>query len=160
MVFAFQTHMSLAAWTANLPEGHMKSQHAVKSPAKEKVAEAFSFMVEAVSDYAIFLLDLNGIVLTWNKAAEVMKGYTAQEIIGQPFAVLYTEEDQASNHAQQNLDRAAQDGTFQEETWRKKKDGSLFWAMVEIIAIRAPDGMHTGYCKLTRDITVRKKLQD
>lgn len=122
------------------------------------VDKAFSYMAEHVSDYAIFLLDLDGNVRTWNKAAKKMKGYTADEIIGKFFGTLYTDEDRRKGHPQHNLDMAAQHGTYQEETWRKKKDGSLFWAMVEIIAIKSPSGELTGFSKITRDITTRKLL--
>jgi diguanylate cyclase (GGDEF)-like protein/PAS domain S-box-containing protein len=124
------------------------------------VDNAFSFMVDHVSDYAIFLLNTEGIVLTWNKAAAKMKGYAAEEIIGQFFGLLYTEDDRLKTHPRHNLNMAAANGTFQEETWRRKKDGSLFWAMVEIIAIKSPSGELSGFCKLTRDITGLKDLQD
>jgi diguanylate cyclase (GGDEF)-like protein/PAS domain S-box-containing protein len=138
----------------------MIERNSVELIPAERASRAFSSMVEHVSDYAIFLLDLNGIVLTWNNAAQQMKGYTVDEVVGQFFGMLYTNEDQQRGHPTHNLLLAAQNGTYQEETWRKKKDGSLFWALVEVIAIKDPDGEVSGFCKLTRDITVRKALRD
>lgn len=117
-------------------------------------------MVEKISDYAIFILDAKGMIRSWNKAAEIMKGYTAEEAVGKFFGLLYTEEDQKNGRPQCNINAAAEKGTYQEETWRRKKDGSLFWAMIEIIAIKDPAGELSGFCKITRDITVRKNLQD
>lgn len=124
------------------------------------VARSFSYMVEKVSDYAIFLLDRTGVIQTWNPAAEAMKGYSKSEALGRDFGMLYTDEDQRANHPQHNLARAAEDGTFQEESWRKRKDGSLFWALIEVIAIRDENGELEGFCKLTRDITEVKRLQE
>lgn len=124
------------------------------------VEHSFACMVEKVSDYAIFLLDRAGVIRTWNPAAVVMKGYTDNEAVGHNFSMLYTEEDQRRHHPEHNLRRAAEDGTFQEETWRQRKDGSLFWAMVEVIAIRNDGGELEGFCKLTRDITGMKNLQE
>ncbi len=138
----------------------MKKSNSEELISAERAGKAFTSMVEHVSDYAIFLLDLNGIVLTWNNAAKKMKGYEADEVIGQFFGMLYTDEDQGRGQPGHNLELAARNGTYQEETWRQKKDGSLFWAMVEVIAIKDPDGGLSGFCKLTRDITVRKALQD
>lgn len=120
----------------------------------------FSLMVEKVSDYAIFLLDPAGTIQTWNPAAKVMKGYSASEAIGCNVAMLYTDEDQRSNHPQHNLAHALQHGTFQEQRWRKRKDGLLFWAMVEIIALRDEGGQLTGFCKLTRDMTEMRQLEE
>lgn len=124
------------------------------------VEHSFSRMVEKVSDYAIFLIDLAGIIQTWNPAAEAMKGYLANEAIGQHLRMLYTEEDQLRHHPEHNLEDAAKHGTFQESAWRMRKDGSLFWALVEVIAIRNEAGELEGYCKLTRDLTNLKELQE
>jgi diguanylate cyclase (GGDEF)-like protein/PAS domain S-box-containing protein len=125
-----------------------------------KAGENFAYTVEKVRDYAIFLMDIDGIILTWNKAAEKMKGYTAHEAIGSFYGMLYTEERRRSKAPQDHLEKAVQNGTYQEETWHRKKDGSRFWAMTEIIAIKNPKGELTGFCKITRDITIRKSLQD
>jgi PAS domain S-box-containing protein len=121
---------------------------------------SYSRMVEKVSDYAVFLLDRDGVIETWNHAAEVMKGYLESEAVGRNFSMLYTEEDRRRNHPQHNLQHAAEHGTFQESAWRQRKDGSLFWALVELIAIRKDNGELEGFCKLTRDLTNLKQLQD
>jgi diguanylate cyclase (GGDEF)-like protein/PAS domain S-box-containing protein len=132
-----------------------------EAPASEQdAAEFFTCMAEKVRDYAIFIMDSSGTIRTWNKAAEVMKGYTAEEAIGSFVGLLYTEEERDHKRPQHNLDMAVKNGTYQEETWRRKKDGSLFWAMVEIIAIKKENGELKGFCKITRDISVRKALAD
>ena len=117
-------------------------------------------MVEKVSDYAIFLLDRDGIIQTWNPAAEAMKGYRADEAVGRNFTMLYTEEDRRRDRPLQNLQHAAKHETFQESAWRQRKDGSLFWALIEIIALRDASGELDGYCKVTRDLTKLKDIQD
>jgi PAS domain S-box-containing protein len=121
---------------------------------------SFSRMVEKVSDYAIFLTDRSGVIQTWNPAAEAMKGFSKDEAIGQHLSILYTDEDKRRNHPEHNLEGAASQGTFQESAWRKRKDGSLFWALVELIAIRNDSGELEGFCKVTRDLTNLKQLQD
>jgi PAS domain S-box-containing protein len=117
-------------------------------------------MVDKVMDYAIFLTDPAGNILSWNKAAEIIKGYSPEDVIGNYFGMLYTQQDQDLGRPAHNLQMAAEHGTFQEETWRRKKDSSLFWALVEVIAIKNPQGQLTGFCKLTLDITDRKQLQE
>lgn len=120
---------------------------------------SYSCMVENVSDYAIFLLDCSGVVQTWNPAAVLMKGYHKEEIIGRNYNLLYPEEARRKGHPEHNLHMAAENGTFQEEAWRQRKDSSLFWAMVEIIAITDAAGKVTGFCKLTRDISERQGME-
>lgn len=130
-------------------------------PASEQdFVEFFSYMVENVRDYAIFMMDAAGVIQSWNKAAETMKGYSAEEAIGNFFGLLYTEEDRKRGHPQHHLEMALKAGTYQEETWLRKKDGSLFWAMIELIAIKKQDGELKGFCKIIRDINARKALQD
>lgn len=135
-----------------------------EDPAKEipnnYEGEQFSYAVEKVRDYAIFLMDTNGVIRTWNKAAEAMKGYQANEVVGSFFGILYPDEARRQRIPESNLKKATQDGSFQEEAWRRKKDGTLFWAMTEIIAINNRNGELTGFCKITRDITARKSLQE
>ena len=87
-------------------------------------ARAYVAMVERVKDYAIFLVDAQGIILTWNNAARAMKGYEVSEAVGSFLGMLYTEEEQQKGSPQLNLKMAAENGTFQEEAWRRKKDGS------------------------------------
>ena len=138
----------------------MNTPHSESAISAAQMGWAFCYMAHHVSDYAIFLLDKNGCIRSWSKVSQAMKGYEAEEAVGQFFGMLYTDEDQARGHPQHNLADAAQNGTYQEEAWRKKKDGSLFWALVEVIAIREENGEISGFCKVTRDLSERKALQD
>ena len=117
--------------------------------------ERFRLMVEAVRDYAIFMLDTEGRVTTWNVGAERIKGYRASEIIGRHFSCFYPEEDIRSNKPQLGLEAAAREGRFETEGWRLRKDGSKFWAVVIITAIRDTAGNLLGFGKVTRDFTDR-----
>ena len=120
----------------------------------------YRLLIEAVIDYAIFLLDPSGIVTTWNSGAQRVKGYTADEIIGEPFSRFYTEEDQKAGLPRRALETAKRNGKFEAEGWRVRKDGSRFWAFVVIDPIRDPAGDIIGYAKITRDITERKENQE
>ena len=117
--------------------------------------ERFRLLVEAVRDYAIFMLDTAGRVVTWNVGAERIKGYRASEIIGRHFSCFYPEEDISSNKPQLGLEAAAREGRFETEGWRLRKDGSKFWADVIITAIRGTAGNLIGFGKVTRDFTDR-----
>jgi len=117
--------------------------------------ERFRLMVEAVRDYAIFMLDTEGRVTTWNVGAERIKGYRASEIIGRHFSCFYPEEDIRSNKPELGLEAAAREGRFETEGWRLRKDGSKFWAVVVITAIRDTAGNLLGFGKVTRDFTDR-----
>src|ERR1700760_51153 len=97
---------------------------------------AFRLLVEAVADYAIYMLDPAGVVASWNPGAQRFKGYTADEIIGSHFSKFYTEEDKAVGAPQRNLDTAAREGRFESEGWRVRKDGGHFWTHVVIDPIR------------------------
>ncbi|WP_141734094.1 PAS domain-containing hybrid sensor histidine kinase/response regulator [Oligoflexus tunisiensis] len=121
--------------------------------------ERFSLFVDAVQDYAMFLLDPCGYVLTWNSGAERIKGYKADEIIGKHFSIFYPPELLARNHPQYELDIAAREGRYEEEGQRLRQDGTLFWAAVTITALKNSDGTVSGYAKITRDITDRKKSE-
>jgi PAS domain S-box-containing protein len=125
---------------------------AIDSP---HAAELFRLLVETVVDHAIFLLDENGCVLTWNVGAERIKGYRADEIVGQHFSVFYTPEDREAGRPAWVLGRAGQHGRVEDEGWRVRKDGTRFRADVSVTAIRGPDGKPTGYAKVTRDVTER-----
>jgi PAS domain S-box-containing protein len=120
----------------------------------------YRLLIEAVTDYAIFLLDPSGIVTTWNPGAERFKGYKADEIIGQHFSCFYTEEDRKSGLPARALETAKREGKFETEGWRVRKDGSRFWAFVIIDPIRAPSGELIGFAKVTRDLTERKEAQE
>ena len=116
--------------------------------------------LDAVTDYAICMLDASGIVTSWNSGAQRSKGYQAEEIIGEHFSRFYTEEDKVSGLPMIALERAARDGKFEGEGWRIKKDGSRFWAHVVIDPIRSPSGELIGYAKVTRDLTERKASEE
>src|SRR4029079_1677827 len=107
--------------------------------------ERFRLMVEGVQDYAIFMLDPQGMVATWNSGAERLKGYSAQEIIGRHFSQFYLPEDVARGWPKEELNRASQDGRFEDEGWRQRKDGSHFWANVVITALRDDSGQLIGF---------------
>lgn len=117
--------------------------------------EAFRILVQAVKDYAIFLLDTKGNIATWNKGAELHKGYRKEEIIGKHFSVFYGKEDLAIKKPQMELEICLREGRVEDEGWRYRKDGTRFWANVIITAVYK-DGVHVGYGKVTRDLTERK----
>jgi len=123
-------------------------------------AERFRSFVEQVTDYAMFLLDTQGHVRTWNKGAERIKGYKAAEIIGKHFSCFYLPEDARSGQPERALELAAREGFFEEECWRMRKDGSRFWGSVSITALRDEDGTLQGFAKVTRDITARIQTQE
>ena len=118
----------------------------------------FRMLVDAVQDYAIFMLDPDGRVASWNRGAQNIKGYAGQEIIGHHFSVFYTPDDVAAAKPRTELALAASEGHIEDEGWRVRKDGSRFWANVTITAIRAPDGTLRGFAKVTRDMTDRLRL--
>lgn len=122
--------------------------------------ERFKLLVESVRDYAIFMLDPTGHVLTWNAGAERIKGYRAQEIIGRHFSVFYPAETKQKHWPEHELQVAAEQEVFEDEGWRVRKDGTLFWANVVITALRHPDGQLIGYAKVTRDLTQRRAHEE
>jgi PAS domain S-box-containing protein len=124
------------------------------------VSDLHRLLVESVRDYAIFVLDRTGHVLTWNPGAERLKGYTASEIIGQHFSVFYPEEDMAWNKPAWELEEATADGRFEDEGWRIRKDGTRFWANVVITALRDETGELVGFAKVTRDLTERRRAEE
>jgi formate hydrogenlyase transcriptional activator len=117
-------------------------------------------IVESVRDYAVFLLDPQGRVLTWSPGAERMKGYAPEEIIGRDFSCLFTSEDNERGKPQQELRVAAAEDRFEDEGWRVRKDGSRFWAQATITAIRDTTGKVTSFLKVTCDLTERKEAED
>lgn len=119
----------------------------------------YRLLVEAVTDYAIYMLDPNGIITSWNPGAERFKGYAASEIIGHHFSRFYPEADRADGMPERALETARREGKFESEGWRIRKDGTKFWAYVIIDPIRAPDGTVVGYAKITRDLTERRNAQ-
>jgi hypothetical protein len=122
--------------------------------------ERFRLLVQSVRDYAIFMLDPEGRVLTWNAGAERFKGYRAEEIIGQHFSRFYPPEALARGLPEHELAVATKVGSFEDEGWRVRKDGSLFWANVVITAIRNAEGKLLGFAKVTRDLTRRRNQEE
>jgi PAS domain S-box-containing protein len=117
-------------------------------------------LVESIRDYAVFLLDAEGCVVTWNAGAQRIKGYTAEEIIGRSFEVFYPPEERERGKPKRVLAAAAETGRYEEEGWRVRKDGSRFWANVVITPRRGADGSLRGFAKVTRDLSHSKELDD
>ncbi len=117
-------------------------------------------LVDSVSDYAIILLDPEGKVLSWNPAAQKLKGWTADEIIGQSFERFYPKEDVEKGKTKVELETAARTGRFEDEGWRMRKDGSRFWANVVMTALRDADGKLIGFGKVTRDLSERREHEE
>jgi PAS domain S-box-containing protein len=117
-------------------------------------------LVDGVKDYAIYSLDVDGTITSWNVGAERIKQYTESEIIGQNYSIFYTPEDVAKGVPQRNLKLAAEQGEVESEGWRLRKDGTRFWSNVVIAAMHDDEGALIGYTKITRDVTDRKLLMD
>jgi PAS domain S-box-containing protein len=133
-----------------------------KAAAQQALLESerrFRLLVESVWDYAIYMLDLSGIVTNWNPGAERLKGYAADEIVGQHFSKFYTKEDRAIGFPARVLETAAREGRYEGEGWRVRKDGSRFWASVVVHSMHTPDGQLAGFAKITRDISERQAAQ-
>ena len=122
--------------------------------------ERYRLLVEAITDYAVYMLDRDGIVTSWNPGAQRFKGYSSAEIIGKHFSVFYTEEDRQIEKPKRALEKAASEGRFENEGWRVRKDGTQFWAHVIIDPIRTPSGEIVGYAKITRDLTERRLAEE
>jgi PAS domain S-box-containing protein len=129
-------------------------------PKLEGIVEPYRELVSAVTDYAIFLLDVSGRIASWNPGAQLIKGYVASEIVGQHFSVFYPEEANARKWPELELQMAAVRGRFEDEGWRVRKDGSRFWANVVITALKDPGGRLRGFAKITRDLTERRRHED
>ena len=138
------------------------TDNSARKQAEEKLRwteESFRLMVESVSDYAIVMLDPDGLIASWNTGAERIKGFSAEEIVGRHFATFYPEDAVASGTPQRDLDQAAATGRLEVEGWRVRKDGSLFWANIVCTAIRDQGGNLRGFAQLTRDLTERNKFE-
>ncbi len=118
--------------------------------------DIYHIIVDSIQDYAIFMLDVEGHVLTWNNGARRLKGYEAHEIIGQHFSLFYVQADLLARKPERALVLALSEGRVEDEFWRMRKDGSQFWASVIITALYK-DGRHIGFAKVTRDLTERRK---
>jgi PAS domain S-box-containing protein len=121
--------------------------------------ERYRILIDAETDYAIYMLDPEGRVASWNPGAQRFKGYRAQEILGQHFSRFYTDEDRARDMPRRALETAAKSGRFEAEGWRVRKDGSRFWAHVIVDPIFSPEGKLLGFAKITRDLTERMESQ-
>jgi PAS domain S-box-containing protein len=125
-----------------------------------RTEERFRLLIESVQDYAIFMLSPAGIVTSWNVGAQRMKGYEAEEIIGQHFSRFYLAEDLERGKPKMELDVAAAEGRFVDEAWRGRRDGSRFWASIVITALRDPHGKLIGFSKITRDLSERRLAEE
>ncbi len=129
-------------------------------PSPESDADRFRQLVASVTDYAIYMLSPDGTINTWNAGAQRFKGYKPEEIIGRHFSQFYTPEDRATGLPARALATARNEGRFEDEGWRVRKDGTRFWASVVIDPVLAPDGQLLGFAKVTRDITERKRAAE
>ena len=154
------------AWTMTTDDGliYVSGRHisAEKKSAEDlrQSDQQFRALVAGVTDYALYMLSPIGVVSSWNAGAERIKGYTADEIIGQNFSQFYTPEDRKAGLPNRTLAIAAATGRFEAEAWRMRKDGSLFWANVVVDAIRDEFGKLVGFAKITRDITEKRNAQE
>jgi PAS domain S-box-containing protein len=147
----------VAARTAELNTSNAQLRDEMAERARSE--EQFRLLIQGVTDYAIYMLDPEGRISSWNAGAERIKGYAPAEIIGEHFSRFYTDEDRAAGLPAIGLATATREGRFEKEGWRVRKDGTRFWAHVVIDAIHDPAGNLTGFAKVTRDITERLKSQ-
>jgi PAS domain S-box-containing protein len=131
--------------------------HSLES--RKQPPEIFQLLVDAVTDYALYMLDPEGRIVTWNVGAERFKGYSPEEIIGEHFSRFFVPEDRDAGLPARALQTAAREGRFESEGWRVRKDGSRFWAHAILDAIRGEDGSVVGFAKVTRDITEKRQLE-
>ncbi|WP_127508540.1 PAS domain S-box protein [Actinoplanes solisilvae] len=142
--------------TNNVEQAHGTGDHALTRTS----GQLMSLLVDAVDEYAIFMLDPEGRIFTWNTGARRIKGYESDEIIGRHFSVFYTPEDVRAGKPQRGLREAAESGHAHDEGWRLRRDGSRFWADVTITAMFDLDGHLEGFAKVTRDDTDRRLLDE
>ena len=144
--------------TAELAQSNAQLVHQIAE--RERVEGRFQHLVEGVQDYALYMLEPDGIVSNWNTGAQRIKGYLASEIVGRHFETFYTPEDRAAGVPARALDTARRSGKFEAEGQRVRKDGSRFWASVVINRIDGADGRLLGFAKITRDISERRAAQE
>jgi PAS domain S-box-containing protein len=140
----------------------METDHRLSSRARSIGPDndsLYRLLVQSVVDYAIFLLDAQGNVASWNEGAQRIKGYRPEEIIGRHFSAFYTAEDKARHKPEWELETAIREGRVEDEAWRVRKDGSLFWANVVITALRDDSGELIGFAKVTRDLSERRAAE-
>ena len=122
--------------------------------------EQYRLIVQSIKDYAVFMLNPEGRILSWNEGARLIKGYTAPEVLGRSFEIFYPQEAVDDGFPRRELKEAARVGRFEDEGWRIRKDGSRFWANVVITAIRDSEGTLVGFAKVTRDLTSRRLAEE
>src|SRR5688572_1556606 len=144
-----RSRASPSAWKTQ-KRGAMGSDRSIVDPL------LYELLVQQARDYALFLLDRDGRILSWNLGARHLKGYAEEEIVGRHFSVFYAREAVESRWPEHELKVALAEGRFEDEGWRVRKDGSRFWANVVITALRDENGRHLGFSKITRDVTERK----
>jgi PAS domain S-box-containing protein len=160
----FPLELSLASWKQGSDVGFTGilrdiTERLRAADALHASEARFRLLVESVRDYAIYMLDPTGHVVTWNRGAEQIKGYAAEEIVGQHFSRFYAPEDAAAGRPGAALDAATTAGRYEEENWRVRKDGSRFWADVVITAVRDEWGTLLGFAKVTRDLSERRRAE-
>lgn len=138
----------------------MDTLRSLRSQPDPTLEQRLQLLIDAVTDYGIFLLDPEGHIVSWNAGAQRLKGYSREEILGHHFSVFYPPEAVAAGWPQEELRRAAQLGRFEDEGWRVRKDGSRFWANVVITALREQGGNLAGFAKITRDLTERRRHEE
>ncbi len=139
---------------------NIASERARPARSATQGSELFRLLVESVQDYAIFALDPEGHVITWNEGAKAIKGYTTEEIVGQHFSKFYPPEAVQSGWPARELALAEKEGRLADEGWRVRKDGTVFWASVIITALRDANGRLAGFAKVTRDMTERRQWEE
>lgn len=170
-LFALQTFMGFVAATflilstALAERAHAREvlRHALVDEAPQRAnapGQLYRLLVESVVDYAIFALDREGRILTWNRGAERLNGYPARDIIGRHFSVFYPREVAESGVPQRELEMATRDGRFEDEGWRVRQDGSRFWANVVVAPLHDEAGEVIGFSKITRDLTARRDAEE
>jgi PAS domain S-box-containing protein len=120
----------------------------------------FRLLVASISDYAIFMVDPNGYIMSWNQGAQNINGYTEEEIIGQHISLFYTSTDNKSNAPRQNLNAALKNGMFETEGWKQRKNGTVYWANVTFTTVYNDEGHLVGFAQTTRDVTIRKEKEE
>jgi PAS domain S-box-containing protein len=136
----------------------MQTDESGHSDGEIAISDCYRLLIDAVHDYAIFMLDPAGLVASWNPGAQRIKGYAPDEIVGKHFSVFYTPDDIASGKPARLLELAGAQGRAEDDGWRVRKDGSRFWGNVVITAIRGKDNTLVGFAKITRDLTERRRL--
>lgn len=138
----------------------MKSPESVSTPYTAVQMKVLARAISTIEDYAIFLLDEKGCIASWNRGAERFKGYKAEEIVGKHFSIFYTKPDLDTDKPRRELEIAKETGRYEEEGWRLRKDGTTFWANVVITAVFDDDRTLLGFCKVTRDLSERRRVEE